>query len=215
MTSFLFKRFVVGPAGQAVGDSLFRGQEDPYWEANVEGQSRKKKAIPPGISAHDAKILKRVRRKAYALDRTISCFCCCSINIGWATVIGIIPAIGDVIACMLALNVVRICKKANLPQDVLARMYMNVLIDFLLGLVPLIGDVINALYKCNTRNNAILEKFLRARGAANIREQAQAATAVKSPPPPRGKGTSGVLNWPKKNIDATHSQTPQTSSRTG
>jgi hypothetical protein len=43
-------------------------------------------------------------------------------------------------------------------------MYSNLLIDFGVGLVPVIGDFADAWFKCNTRNNILLEKYLRERG---------------------------------------------------
>lgn len=46
-----------------------------------------------------------------------------------------------------------------------------------LGMVPLVGDVGVAMYKCNSRNAALLEEFLRIRGAEYLRQEAQAAGA--------------------------------------
>jgi len=43
-------------------------------------------------------------------------------------------------------------------------MYSNLMIDFGIGLVPVAGDLADAWFKCNTRNNLLLEKVLRERG---------------------------------------------------
>jgi len=43
-------------------------------------------------------------------------------------------------------------------------MYTNVAIDFGIGLIPVVGDFADAWFKCNTRNNILLERYLRERG---------------------------------------------------
>jgi Domain of unknown function (DUF4112) len=43
-------------------------------------------------------------------------------------------------------------------------MYTNMAIDFGIGLIPVVGDMADAWFKCNTRNNIILEKYLREKG---------------------------------------------------
>lgn len=48
-----------------------------------------KKGIPRGVSDHDTRILKSVRRRAYRLD--LSLFNLCGIKFGWSAIIGIIP----------------------------------------------------------------------------------------------------------------------------
>jgi hypothetical protein len=72
--------------------------QDPYFETvpatRLKGKSRKKgkklpKAIPPGISAHDAKVLTKVKRRAYRLDMSLFNFL--GVQFGWGSLIGIIP----------------------------------------------------------------------------------------------------------------------------
>lgn len=72
--------------------------QDPYFETvpatRLNGRPSKKgkkrrKALPPGISEHDGKILTRVKRRAYFLDMSLCN--CCGIRFGWSSLIGIIP----------------------------------------------------------------------------------------------------------------------------
>jgi len=79
-----------------------------------------------------------------------------------------VSSIGDAIDAMLALSVVRTAQEAEIPSSVTAQMYANVAVDFGIGLIPIIGDIGDILYKCNTRNTILLEKYLRNRGAANV-----------------------------------------------
>ncbi|EED22104.1 conserved hypothetical protein [Talaromyces stipitatus ATCC 10500] len=146
------------------------GKEDPYFEqvpASRLGRAfgkktrKQRKAIPPGLSANDAKILNRVKRRAYRLDYSL--FNLCGIRFGWGAVIGLIPFAGDGLDAALAMMVVRDCDKVDggLPNSLRSRMLMNVVLDFVIGLVPFIGDLADAIYKCNTRNAILLEKHLR------------------------------------------------------
>ena len=61
-------------------------------------------------------------------------------------------------------------------------MYTNLAIDFGVGLIPIVGDFADAWFKCNTRNNLLLERFLRERGATN----------PAPPPPPK---QSAMRRW--------------------
>lgn len=61
-------------------------------------------------------------------------------------------------------------------------MYTNMALDFGIGLVPIIGDLADAWFKCNTRNNILLERFLRERGQ-------------KHPAPPPEPKQSTMRRW--------------------
>ena len=75
--------------------------------------------------------------------------------------------IGDVVDGLLAAWVFLTCYSVLKGQDcngVVIRMISNICIDFGIGLVPIIGDIADGVYKCNTRNAALLEKVLTRRG---------------------------------------------------
>lgn len=80
----------------STGTNILR--QDPYFEevpASRLGRTlgkkkqKRRKAIPPGLSEHDAKILTQVKRRAYRLDYCL--FNLCGIRFGWGSVIGLIP----------------------------------------------------------------------------------------------------------------------------
>jgi len=156
------------------------GTEDPYFETvpatRLDGRpskktKKRKKALPLGISEHDAKILTKVKRRAYRLD--MSLFNCCGIRFGWSSVIGIIPFAGDAIDAFMAMMVYRTCQQVDggLPSDVQAKMMFNICLDFGIGLIPFLGDIADAVFRANTRNAVVLEKFLRAKGAKALKNQ--------------------------------------------
>ena len=49
-------------------------------------------------------------------------------------------------------------------------MQMNLAIDFIIRFVPFISDFADTIYKCNTRNAALLENELRNRGESRLRD---------------------------------------------
>jgi Domain of unknown function (DUF4112) len=78
-------------------------------------------------------------------------------------------------------------------------MYTNLVIDFVVGLVPIIGDLADAWFKCNTRNNILLEQFLRERGLKN---------PVAPPPPATKQSTFHKLFGDGPNAPGNHPEEP-------
>lgn len=164
------------------------GKEDPYFETvpatRLDGRpsskkgKKRRKAMPAGISEHDAKVLTKVKRRAYRLD--MSLFNCCGIRFGWSSVIGIIPGIGDVIDAFMAMMVLRTCQQVEggLPNEVKAKMLFNIVLDFGVGLVPFLGDIADALFRANTRNAVVLEKYLRVKGERALKAQGQSLPQI-------------------------------------
>lgn len=111
--------------------------------------------------------MKRVSRRAWNLDIGFSM---CGMRLGWSSIIGILPVVGDLINLYLSLQVIRLSNTVDdaLPPAILAQMILNIVIDFVLGILPILGTIAGALYKANSRNSLILEHFLKKRAAENI-----------------------------------------------
>ena|SRR5271170_1307757 len=77
-------------------------------------------------------------------------------------------------------------------------MYTNVVIDFGVGLIPVLGDLVDAWFKCNTRNNILLERYLRERGQKH-----------PAPPPPPPTKQSTIKRWFGTGSNAPASHPPQ------
>ncbi|OAX42722.1 hypothetical protein K503DRAFT_733140 [Rhizopogon vinicolor AM-OR11-026] len=165
---------------QKAGTKLFEQHleqyqpQDPLYESYTDNrgrQRRRKRAIPPGLSARDAKILKSVQRRAHYLDKGFSI---CGFRFGWTFIIGIVPGAGDVADIALSYFLVtRKARQAELPGWLVRRMLVNNAVSTLSGLVPVAGDVVMAVFKANSRNAALLEEFLRIRGEEFLRLQAE------------------------------------------
>jgi hypothetical protein len=80
------------------------------------------------------------------------------IKFGIDPILGLIPGGGDLVSLILALYIVWIGIKMELPQDKIARMIGNVILDFGIGLVPVLGDVADFAFKSNIMNLEILKQ---------------------------------------------------------
>jgi len=89
----------VGSDRVALVRDLTDTMQDPYFEnvpatdinGNPNGKTKKRRKPPPeGLSQNDAKVLTKVKRRAYKLDNSL--FNCCGIRFGWSSVIGLVPA---------------------------------------------------------------------------------------------------------------------------
>lgn len=168
------------------------GKEDPYFESlpatRLDGSQSKskvkkrRKALPPGISEHDGKVLTKVKRRAYLLDMSLFSFA--GLHFGWGTVIGFIPAIGDVIDAFMAMMVLRTCQQVEggLPNSIKSKMMFNIIFDFFIGLIPFLGDLADAAFRANTKNAIELENYLREKGAKNLKAQGRISTLDPTDP---------------------------------
>ena len=84
--------------------------------------------------------------------------------LGWRVgvdgLLGLIPGVGDLLSLFLSLEMVRRVAKAGGPRRLLLRMGVNLAADFAIGTVPILGDLADMGFKANTRNVALVEKWL-------------------------------------------------------
>jgi hypothetical protein len=126
---------------------------------------------PPGLSEHDAKILKSVQTRAYYLDKG---FNLCGVRFGWSFFIALIPIAGSVADAFLNYYlVIRKARKADLPDWLQAKMILNSSIGIGASFVPVAGDIFLAVWKANSRNAVLLEEYLRIRGQELLREEGE------------------------------------------
>ena len=179
-------------------------KQDPYF-TTVPGKKgkpikvkRSDTDIPPGISPADAKILLKVRRRAYRLDNSMT-VPVLRVKYGLSSVIGLLPVVGDFADVLLGLTIYNTCRKAGLDKATTSKMLFNIGLDGVLGLVPLLGDVADTFFRCNTRNLIELEKFLTKKGLANLEgmrvvEGGTELEELRGSPPPRYRSREGSAN---------------------
>jgi Domain of unknown function (DUF4112) len=88
-------------------------------------------------------------------------------RVGYDSLIGLIPGIGDTIASSLGLYIVYEAKRLNVPVWVLARMLWYLTVDAVIGTVPVIGDFFDMKYKANRKNVQVLLNHLKNRKNVN------------------------------------------------
>jgi hypothetical protein len=78
---------------------------------------------------------------------------------GLDPLIGLVPWVGDALTLSFSLYLFWIAYLLKLPTHAKSQILMNIFIDFILGMVPVIGDVGDFIYKGNSRNWAIIQKY--------------------------------------------------------
>ncbi|KAF9972328.1 hypothetical protein BGZ73_004565 [Actinomortierella ambigua] len=138
------------------------GGESRGFGSKIKGFFKRGKKEPVHLTPHEAEVLAKVKRRAKALDTAIDLGFA---KIGLDPIIGLIPVAGDVVTTAMGLNVVRTAKQADIPDWLVRKMLMNVVIDFSLGFIPVVGDIGDFMFKANARNARIFEEYLYERAA--------------------------------------------------
>lgn len=68
--------------------------------------------------------------------------------------------------------------EGGLPAGLKMQMLVNIVFDFFIGIVPFLGDLADAMFRANTKNAIILEKYLREKGTKHLKETGQSIPAV-------------------------------------
>lgn len=82
------------------------------------------------------------------------------VRFGLDAVLGLVPGLGDVAGAALSGYLVLLAARLGAPTSVVLRMLANVAVDTVGGGVPVLGDAFDVAWKSNTRNLALLERFL-------------------------------------------------------
>ena len=83
-----------------------------------------------------------------------------NITFGLDPVIGLFfPVVGDAIGALVSAYIVLVSVRYGLPKIVITRMVFNIAADFLVGSVPFLGDAADFVWKVNTRNLRLLNKY--------------------------------------------------------
>jgi len=95
-------------------------------------------------------------------------------RIGWDSLVGLIPGVGDVLSLAPALYIVLQGYRLGVPRMTVVRMLGWVVLDTIGGSIPIAGDVLDVFLKANLINIAILHAHVR-------RVQGGAVTAAGQP----------------------------------
>lgn len=84
---------------------------------------------------------------------------------GLDPILGLIPWIGDLIPAAVGAWIVAEAIRFPIPKVVVARMVVNVAIDFAIGIVPVVGDLFDFAFKSNEMNLALFRRHASDPGA--------------------------------------------------
>ena len=82
-------------------------------------------------------------------------------RIGLDAVIGLFPVVGDAVGAILGSYILVTAARLGVPKTVLMRMLANIGTDAVVGSVPMVGDVLDAAWRANAKNAALLEQALK------------------------------------------------------
>jgi hypothetical protein len=81
-----------------------------------------------------------------------------SLRIGLDPIVGLVPAIGDLISPLFTIGILWQARELGIPKVVQLRMIFNVAIDTVVGLMPVLGDLFDFAWKANEMNMTLLER---------------------------------------------------------
>ncbi|MGJ8616202.1 MAG: DUF4112 domain-containing protein [Sulfitobacter sp.] len=107
----------------------------------------------------DAADLARLRKLAQKMDSAFR-LPVIGVRVGWDSIIGLVPVVGDTLALVPSVFILRESRRLGAPRTLIAHMMVNTGIDFALGSIPLVGDVFDIGWRSKTRNVDLLHKHL-------------------------------------------------------
>jgi hypothetical protein len=83
------------------------------------------------------------------------------VPLGWDAILGLIPGLGDLTTNLASFYIMVQASNLGAPPSVILRMGLNLLIDNLLDSIPVLGNLADIFWRANTRNVALLDRYMR------------------------------------------------------
>jgi len=81
------------------------------------------------------------------------------IKFGIDPILGLIPGVGDWFGGMLSIYFMIEAFRAGGGLSVVLRIFLNIIIDIIIGSIPLIGEVFDVAWKANRRNAKLIQNL--------------------------------------------------------
>jgi hypothetical protein len=78
--------------------------------------------------------------------------------VGLDPLLGLIPGIGDMVANLIGTVILILAARLRVPQIVIARMSLNLLINGTIGAIPILGDLFSIWFRSHARNAELLRQ---------------------------------------------------------
>ena len=134
---------------------------------------------PEVDEARGRRDLERLRLVAQLFDRAFA-IPGTKWRFGLDALFGLVPGLGDVAGAMVGVYALRVARNLGAPSEIQLHMLTNIALDAVVGMVPLLGDIFDFAFQAQTRNLALLEKWL---GSPAAPHAAVAADCCSSPSP--------------------------------
>jgi Domain of unknown function (DUF4112) len=105
------------------------------------------------------RIVRRLQRLSWLLDEAVK-IPGTRITLGWDSVLGIVPVVGDGITTVFSAYFLWEASRLGLSTWTLMKMLGNVGVDFVVGTIPVVGDLVDIGWRANRRNLLLLYRML-------------------------------------------------------
>jgi hypothetical protein len=78
--------------------------------------------------------------------------------LGLDPLLGLIPGIGDMLSNLIGTVILILAARLQVPQIVIARMSLNLLINGTIGAIPILGDLFSIWFRSHARNAELLRR---------------------------------------------------------
>jgi hypothetical protein len=103
--------------------------------------------------------MRRLRRLSYLLDDVIR-IPGTPYRIGIDPLLDVLPIGGDFLGTAFSVYIVLEAARLGVPRAALVQMVLNILLDTVISTVPVLGTVVDATWKANRKNIALLQEHL-------------------------------------------------------
>jgi uncharacterized membrane protein len=79
---------------------------------------------------------------------------------GLDALFGLVPGLGDLAGAIVAVIAIRVARMLGAPPAIQLHMLGNIALDALVGTVPILGDLFDFAFKAQTRNLALLDRWI-------------------------------------------------------
>ena len=79
---------------------------------------------------------------------------------GLDALFGLVPGLGDLAGAVVAVYALQVARRLRAPAEIQLHMLSNIALDALIGSVPIIGDIFDFVFKAQTRNLALLDRWM-------------------------------------------------------
>ena len=104
------------------------------------------------ISLQKARSLARLLDEAVRAPGT-------NFRFGLDPILNLIPIDGDAVGVSFSAYLLVCALQMRVPKRVIAQMFLNIALDAAVGAIPLIGHIFDFVWKANTRNLVLLERY--------------------------------------------------------